>query len=230
MTLTRSRTSQAEVTEAYPPGGYAAFLTNHDQNRTMDELGRNRDAAGLAATLLLTNPGIPFIYYGEELGLRGRKPDEEIRTPFPWDATLPGHGFTTGEPWEAFAPDAETVAVEGQDGDRESLLSHYRNLTRLRAEHSALRSGELIPLDAEPSGVYAFLRHDAAEVIAVVANLSDEPVEDVSLTLAERPVVRPDVGPHRCSVRPSLARPRSTQRAGSTTTVRSITSTRDRRS
>ena len=179
---------QAEVTGAYPPGGYAAFLTNHDQNRTMDELGRNRDAAGLAATLLLTNPGVPFIYYGEELGLRGRKPDEEIRTPFPWDASPPGYGFTTGQPWEAFAPDAETVTVDGQNGDRESLLSHYRKLTRLRAEHSALRSGELIPIDAEPSGVYAFLRHDAGDVIAVVANLSDEPIDDVSLNLASGPL------------------------------------------
>jgi glycosidase len=179
---------QAEVLEAYPTSGYAAFLTNHDQNRTMDELGRNRDAAGLAATLLLTNPGVPFIYYGEELGLRGRKPDEEIRTPLPWNATPPGYGFTTGEAWEAFAPDAETVTVDAQTGDPDSLLSHYRSLTKLRATYSALRTGELTPLDAEPSGVYAFLRHDASDVVAVVANLSDEPAEDVSLTLASGPL------------------------------------------
>ena len=179
---------QAEVLDAYPPGGYAAFLTNHDQNRTMDELGRSRDAAALAATLLLTNPGVPFIYYGEELGLRGRKPDEEIRTPLPWSATPPGHGFTTGQPWEPFAPDAATVAVDGQTGDPDSLLTHYRNLTRLRYTHSALRTGELIPLDAEPRGVYAYLRHDTTDVVAVVANLSDVAVEDISLSVASGPL------------------------------------------
>jgi glycosidase len=179
---------QAEVLDSYLAGGYAAFLTNHDQNRTMDELGRSRDAAALAGTLLLTNPGVPFIYYGEELGLRGRKPDEEIRTPLPWSRTPPGYGFTTGEPWEPLAPDAEMVAVDGQTSDPESLFSHYRTLTRLRETHSALRTGELIPLDAEPRGVYAYLRHDQSGVVAIVANLSDEPVEDITLTLPSGPL------------------------------------------
>jgi glycosidase len=185
---------QAEVLDAYPAGGYAAFLTNHDQNRTMDVLGRDPAASALAATLLLTNPGVPFIYYGEELGLRGRKPDEEIRTPLPWDATPPGYGFTTGQPWEAMAPDAETVTVNSQTADPDSLLTHYRSLTRLRETHTALRTGELIPLDAASRGVYAFLRHDATETIAVVANLSDEPVDDVSLTLDGGPLCGSPVG------------------------------------
>jgi alpha-amylase len=182
---------QAEVLGAYPAGGYAAFLTNHDQNRTMDELGRSRDAAALAATLLLTNPGVPFIYYGEELGLRGRKPDEEIRTPLPWNGTPPGFGFTTGQPWEPLAPDAGTVAIDGQTGDPDSLLSHYRTLTRLRETHTALRTGELTPLDAEPRGIYAYLRHDPSGVIAIVANLSEEPAEDIRLTLASGPLCGP---------------------------------------
>ncbi|MEX1170166.1 MAG: alpha-amylase family glycosyl hydrolase [Chloroflexota bacterium] len=179
---------QAEVTAAYPEGGYAAFLTNHDQNRTIDVLGRDRAAAGLAAGLLLTNPGVPFIYYGEELGLRGRKPDEEIRTPMPWTTDAPGYGFTTGEPWEALAPDAEAVAVSLQSDDPTSLLGTYRTLIRLRADHAALRTGALAPIEAAPRGVYAFLRHDAAETIAIVANLGDEAVDDVVLRLADGPL------------------------------------------
>jgi glycosidase len=182
------RNVQAEVLAAYPVGGYAAFLTNHDQDRTMDVLGRDEEAARLAATLLLTNPGVPFIYYGEELGLRGRKPDEEIRTPLPWDGTPPGFGFTSGQPWEALAPDAETVPVAAQTDDPGSLLAHYRSLARLREGHTALRTGELVPLDAAPRGVYAYLRHDAAETIMVAANLSDEPVDDVSLSLLTGPL------------------------------------------
>lgn len=179
---------QAEVTAAYPEGGYAAFLTNHDQNRTMDVLGRDPAAAGLAAGLLLTNPGVPFIYYGEELGLRGRKPDEEIRTPLPWTTDAPGLGFTTGESWEPFAPDAETVAISRQSDDPSSLLATYRSLIRLRASHAALRTGALTAIDAAPRGVYAFLRHDATESIAILANLGDEPVDDVTLDLADGPL------------------------------------------
>ncbi|MDO8485535.1 MAG: alpha-amylase family glycosyl hydrolase [Candidatus Limnocylindrales bacterium] len=202
---------QAEVSAAYPPGGYAAFLTNHDQNRTVDVLGRDRAAAGLAATLLLTNPGVPFIYYGEELGLRGRKPDEEIRTPLPWDTGAPGYGFTSGHPWEALAPGPETAAVAAQSDDPTSLLSHYRTLTRLRDAHSALRTGELIPIDDAPRGVYAYLRHDAEETIVVMANLSDEPADDVSLSLAAGPlcgtlIAEPLLGPDgtTASLRPPV--------------------------
>jgi glycosidase len=179
---------QAEVTAAYPAGGYAAFLTNHDQNRTFDVLGRDPAAAGLAASLLLTGAGVPFVYYGEELGLRGRKPDEEIRTPLPWDANAPGYGFTTGQPWEAFAPGAETAAIAVQRDDPGSLLARYRALIRLRQAHSALRTGDLVPVEAATPGVYAYLRHDAAETIAVVANLSDQPVDGVTLALPAGPL------------------------------------------
>lgn len=179
---------EAEVAAAYPDGGYATFLTNHDQNRTMDVLGRDRAAAGLAAALLLTNPGVPFIYYGEEVGLRGRKPDEEIRTPMPWDASPPGYGFTAGEPWEAFAPEAELAAVSAQSEDPTSLLATYRTLIRLRQDHPALRVGERTPIDATPGSVYAFLRHDAGETIAVVANLGEEAVDDIVLQLADGPL------------------------------------------
>jgi glycosidase len=179
---------QAEVSAAYPDGGYATFLTNHDQNRTMDVLGRDRAAAGLAAGLLLTDPGVPFIYYGEELGLRGRKPDEEIRTPLPWTTDGPGYGFTTSEPWEALAPDAEASSVSLQTDDPTSLLSTYRALIRLRADHTALRTGELTPIDAAPRGVYAFLRSDGTETIAILANLGDEPVDGVALNLADGPL------------------------------------------
>ena len=74
-------TVQDRILESYGQGQYAAFLTNHDQNRVINQLQRNRERARIAATLLLTNPGVPFIYYGEEIGMRGIKPDEDIRRP-----------------------------------------------------------------------------------------------------------------------------------------------------
>lgn len=185
------RIIQGEVTEAYPAGGYATFLTNHDQDRVMDVVGRDDAAARQAATLLLTAPGIPFVYYGEEIGLRGRKPDERIRTPMAWTAEAPGYGFTSGTPWQAMADDVDRANVAAQVGDQASLRAHYRDLIALRAAHPALRpAGSITPLIASAHGVYAVLRHDPAsgEAIVIVSNLRDEPVSGVELSSRSGPL------------------------------------------
>ncbi|MBT3391812.1 MAG: alpha-amylase, partial [Chloroflexi bacterium] len=67
-------------------GNFATFLTNHDQNRTMSVFNGDLGKAKTAASLLLTAPGTPFIYYGEEIGMQGKKPDEDIRLPMQWSA------------------------------------------------------------------------------------------------------------------------------------------------
>jgi glycosidase len=97
----------------------------------------------LAASMLLTLPGTPFLYYGEEIGLRNGpgSSDEEKRTPMPWDRSAPGRGFTTGKPWYGFAPgEADVSSQLGKEG---SLLSHYAALIRLRKEFPALAIGTL---------------------------------------------------------------------------------------
>jgi glycosidase len=66
------------VYEGFPHLQWGSFLTNHDQNRVMDVLGGNIAKAKVAASLLLTIPGIPYLYYGEEIGMYGQKPDEDI--------------------------------------------------------------------------------------------------------------------------------------------------------
>ena len=181
---------QGDVSASYPPGGYAAFLTNHDQDRSFDVLGQDVAAAKQAATLLLTNPGVPFIYYGEEIGLQGRKPDERIRTPLPWTGEAPGYGFTTGEPWEAMADDVATTNVLAERPDPDSLLSHYRDLIALRAAHEALGTGaSFVPLMTASAGVYAVLRHaPGGDTVVVVSNLGKEPATDVSLSLDAGPL------------------------------------------
>ena len=109
--------SVREVAELYDPGGLATFLTNHDQKRVMSEFGGDAAAAKLAATLLLTGGGTPFVYYGEEIGMTGQKPDERIRTPMRWDATGPAAGFTSSTPWEplGYEPPVTDVATERAD-------------------------------------------------------------------------------------------------------------------
>jgi len=159
------------VLDSYPPGQYATFLTNHDQNRVMSQVGGNPDKARLAATILLTLPGVPFVYYGEEIGMTGQKPDEKIRTPMQWSAGE-NAGFTPGRPWEPVNEDFETVNVAVESADPDSLLNHYRRLIHLRDDHIALRRGELIPLESTCRPVYSFLRHHEDESVLVILSFA----------------------------------------------------------
>ncbi len=63
-----------------PPSQFATFLSNHDQTRVISQLGGSPQEAMLAASLLLTAPGAPFLYYGEEIGMLGQKPNVENET------------------------------------------------------------------------------------------------------------------------------------------------------
>jgi alpha-amylase len=156
-----------------PPDRWSPFLRNHDQTRTLTELGGDVRRAKLAATLLLTLPGLPFVYYGEEIGMTGNKPDERLRTPMQWSG-ISGVGFTKGKPWEAAQPDSVTANVASEDADPGSLLNRYRELIHLRASNPALASGELIPLSSSNSAVIAYLRRtDDNRIALVVANLGD---------------------------------------------------------
>jgi alpha-amylase len=183
-----------EMQRLYPEGGYATFLTNHDQNRVMAQLGRDPDKAKLAATILLTLPGVPFVYYGEEIGMTGSKPDERIRTPMQWSAE-PNAGFTAGEPWQPFEEDADgrylyeqwNADVELADG--ESLLNHYRKLIAARNNHAALRGLGFQALESGAAKVYAYLRHVPDEAILVVVNFDDEATSEYALSLDDAPLV-----------------------------------------
>lgn len=179
--------AQQQALDLYPPGQYAAFLTNHDQNRVMSQLRNDVPAAKVAATLLLTNPGLPFIYYGEEIGMVGAGPDENKRTPMQWDGSATA-GFTSGTPWEPLADADEGANVVAQDEDPDSLLNHYRALIRLRQAHPALRAGDMVLVPTGNSRVYAFLRADESERLLVLINLFHEPVSDYSLDLESGPL------------------------------------------
>lgn len=164
-------------------GRWSSFLRNHDQTRTVTALGGDVAAAKLAATLLLTLPGLPFVYYGEEIGMTGDKPDPRLRTPMQW-RRAPGAGFTRGTPWEPLQGDSLTATVEAGEADSTSLLHLYRRLIRLRAATPALGSGELLPLDAGRDAVAAYVRRVPGEdrAVLVIANLGATPLAGVTLT------------------------------------------------
>jgi alpha-amylase len=140
----------AAMREHYPPGVMdAPFLTNHDMIRVATQLGGDRAALAQAAAMLLTLPGTPFLYYGEEIGMENGPggDDRQKRTPMPWDAS-PGGGFTTAaEPWFPFAPGQSSANVASERTRADSLLATYRGLVALRGREDVLRRGELAPLD-----------------------------------------------------------------------------------
>ncbi len=179
-----------ETVTAWPANQEGTFLTNHDQERVMTTLGGRTDEAKLAALMLLTEPGVPFIYYGEELGLTGSKPDEQIRTPMPWSADPKRGGFTTGTPWEPLAAGTATANVATESADPSSLLSTYRSLIRLHDEQAALHEGSTVPVTAA-GRVVAWLRVTAQDAHIVLANTSNAPSSDYTLSLDAGPLCSP---------------------------------------
>jgi glycosidase len=137
--------------------------------------------------MLLTGPGVPFIYYGEEIGMVGDKPDPDIRTPMQWGPG-PNAGFAAegAEPWRAVNAGFEKVNVDTQAGEPGSLLGLYRELIALRAAHPALSRGSYTPVETGNKAVYAFAREEAGgAAVVVVVNLGASAVKEYGLTVAQ---------------------------------------------
>jgi alpha-glucosidase len=160
---------RAAIAAAAASGKAAWVLSNHDFPRLPDRVGpRNVRAAAL---LLLTLPGMAFVYQGDELGLADG-PDERHdragrdrhRHPLPWDTT-PNAGFTTGSPWLEVVVPPDGPASEQAGG---SMLDWYRRLIALRRD----LDGELELIDAG-ADVVAFRR--GRHVVALNLGASERP-------------------------------------------------------
>jgi alpha-glucosidase len=185
------RRTVEEFDELAGPDTWPAwFLNNHDEPRVVSRWStpgddeETRCARGrLAAMLLLTLRGTPFLYQGEELGL----PDTELppgvgedrdgrdpqRTPMPWappSTAGPGAGFSTGRPWLPIGGTAERLNVASEADDPSSMLTFYRRLVDLRRTRPSLRTGSQVFLDV-PRDVLAYLRTEDGDRSLVVLNL-----------------------------------------------------------
>ncbi|MFT5422827.1 MAG: alpha-amylase [Phycisphaerales bacterium] len=156
----------------------SSFLSNHDMDRSMPFMGNSVPKAKAAATLLLTGTGVPFVYYGEELGMTGQGRHENLRTPMPWTTDHQTGGFTTGEPWQPLNRDMTSVSVQAQADDDTSLLSHYRKLIGLRDGHDALRRGDLTMTTPHGTRVVAYVRTFEGQRLLVIVNTTDNAVTD----------------------------------------------------
>lgn len=177
------RTQLNLVTSLYPRLQYATFLTNHDQNRVFDALGSNVARMKQAAALYLTMPGVPFLYYGEEVGMNGTGPDEDKRRPMQWTIGTQA-GFTTGTPWRTINSNYGTYNVATEQADPSSLLSHYKKLIGLRNANETLRKGYYLPATSSATSVLSYVRVFGQEAVLVAANVGSTAVSSPTLSLS----------------------------------------------
>jgi len=175
--------------------GYIALPTgNHDYYRNSH--GRDPGELRVLYAMLLTMPGVPFVYYGDEIGMRNLTGITEkegsmwrapCRTPMQWDSAKPNLGFSTAKSKALYLPVDPAVAaptVAAQERDKDSLLNFTRTVLALRARHSALgNDGDFAPLYAE-GGRYPFVyqRADAKGRFAIAINPGEA---EVTVTLPQ---------------------------------------------
>lgn len=121
------------------------FLSNHDQNRFASEIGKNLDKQKLAAAVLLTIPGKPFIYQGEELGYWGTKNggDEYVRTPILWDKAGKQCAKKGVENKVDNSMLTANISVEAQQENKASILNVYKKFAKARNASKALAKGTI---------------------------------------------------------------------------------------
>ena len=140
------------------PSHLMTFLGNHDVKRFLNEDGATVDGLLLAQTFLLTNRGIPLLYYGDEIGMTGGD-DPDNRRDFP--------GGFPGDPQEAFT-------AAGRTPTQQRIWQHVQTLTHLRVTLPALRRGAQITL-LQTDHQWAYARVLNRQAVLVVLNNDTAP-------------------------------------------------------
>ena len=181
-----------QLRDAEKVGGYFSLITsNHDTQRVAQRLTQRE--IELAYATLFTLPGVPFIYYGDEIGMRYLPiPTKEggyvrtgTRTPMQWDSG-PNAGFSTASAADLYLPidhepGSPTVAEQSERSD--SLLARVKEILALKHKLPALRADASFDvLRSDPDGrLFAFTRGAGDEALTVAVNPGRESVTlDVS--------------------------------------------------
>ena len=170
----------------------ATKLSNHDEDRTGSDLGQSAEKMKVAAAVLLTAQGAPYIYQGEELGYWGTKSngDEYVRTPILWDKA--GNELASGSLSGKIDKQMLTpaISVEAQADDDGSLLNLYLTFARLRNTYPVLAQGKMVKHPVYNDGntsqqsIAAWYRELDGERMLVVHNFGRE---EQILTLTDQP-------------------------------------------
>lgn len=144
-------------------------------------LDDSRKEIELAHALLLSLPGSPCLYYGDEIGMGDNiwLPDRDaVRTPMQWTPDR-NSGFSTADPGKLYLPVIQSlvhhynnVNVEAQLAQTTSLLHWVRGMLAVRRQHPALGLGDFTVVPGDNEAVLAFLRRAGSETLLVVANLA----------------------------------------------------------
>ena len=151
----------------------AIKLTNHDEDRAASDLGRDINKEKLAAAVLLTSPGKPFVYQGEELGYWGTKSrgDEYIRTPIKWTRSGNVPAAALGGKVDNAMLNAD-ISVEAQTADPASILNVYRKFAEARNTYKALASGEISEVASSNNAVALWKMTAEGQTVLVAHNFS----------------------------------------------------------
>ena len=178
------KSKMSEIISTYETNQYGTFLTNHDQDRSFYRFGMDERKAKLAARILLSLPGVPYIYYGEEVGMLGQKPDEDIRRPMQWTSSA-NAGFSSTQPWHPLNNNYANYNVANQQLESESIWSQYQIWIKQRTLNIALRSGNYDFIESNNSRMFSYLRADSESntAFAVIHNLSSQNTDDITIRI-----------------------------------------------
>ncbi len=153
----------------------AIFVNNHDQNRLISNVNNSIAKNKLAVAILLTLPGTPYIYYGDEIAMLGKKPDEMIREPFLWDVAEKDSLRTR---WinPVNSNDLTVVPLKVQMEDKNSTYNYFKAWIQERNEQQILQTGELLSLPL-PDNILGYARSLDSTRIVVLHNLTNNKVE-----------------------------------------------------
>ncbi|MBR5094812.1 MAG: hypothetical protein IK095_06925 [Oscillospiraceae bacterium] len=147
------------------------FIANHDTDRAAGYLTVSSGQMAMAANLYILGPGSPFIYYGEEIGMRGSRgsamTDADRRLAMLW-----GDGDTVKDPEGAHFGPQEGISVADQLARADSLLSHYKRLIMIREANPEIASGEYKAVAVPDSKVGGFTSTLNGSSVLVLHNTS----------------------------------------------------------
>lgn len=153
-----------------------SFYASHDTDRLPVRVS-SAVKRRLVEVLNFTLPGLPMLYYGEELDLGNGDPqyrqDEPQRTPMPWDAS-PNGGFTAGTPWFNLSPGWEIANVATAAADPTSVYTLILALQDLRRRAVALREGTLTWEDVGDPAILAWTVQEGDQFVRVAANFGND--------------------------------------------------------
>lgn len=175
--------NEAEI-KANNHNGYASyFLSNHDQDRISGSF--NEDQSKVAASILCLMPGTPFMYYGEEIMLQGKRTKDQMtdamrRLPMKWSKTDKTGECKYPEKNSSYLWDGAQVelGVNDQLKDGYSLVNHYKKVINIRNKYPFLKHGVFTSLmgGITEDGIVAYKIALGDEYINIYHNVTDEAI------------------------------------------------------